>query len=37
MKIASKVWQKEYESTEWYREEIVYFLRSENKWITEIW
>ena len=37
MKIASQIWQKEFESPEWFREEIVYFLRSENQWITEIW
>ena len=37
MKIASLIWQKDYESPEWYREEIVYFFRPDNQWITEIW
>lgn len=37
MKIYHKVWQKEYESPEWFKEELIYFDRDKNEWITEVW
>ena len=37
MKIYHKVWQKEYESHEWFKEELIYFDRDKNEWITEVW
>jgi len=37
VRIYNKIWQKEYEDPEWFKEEIIYFDRDKNTWITEIW
>jgi len=37
MEIHNKIWQKKHESPKWFTEEIVYFDKNKNKWITEAW
>ena len=37
MKIYNKIWQKQYESPEWFAEELVYFDKDKDKWITKVW
>ena len=37
MNIASHITQKNYEGTEWFQEEMVYFFKETNEWKSEVW
>jgi|TARA_R100000781_G_scaffold112795_1_gene80394 hypothetical protein len=37
MRLHGKIWQKGYEASDWIKEELVYFNKSKNIWVTEVY